>query len=456
MDLLETPENPGRDLTVASPQGQRVPREAAEEKARRPGPRHALYIEGQRVLVAPNPLERWLKLKALLAPSEQFPHGRSTNSVAVEVDIPLRTLSDFLKSGGAPAKFDPAAGDYTTEHLVRLAAWVDDQRDVRVRGARRHRPAVPLHPAAATGAAAAAATSNGDAEASESRTAYNEAASGSDGLSRFLASLGPPFLDYEVVLKDLGAGGAGGGSSVGTRLAGDASPGASAHAAAAQAVGGLPFERLLDAGVRKLHARRLLDAAAQLQAAAAPSSAHGDPGRAGGPRAESSSRGRGSSLDRRKPTPLPIASTGAGRDRSGKNSGSGESVAAAGARAATLVALLAEAERMGLSGDDLEAARAAVNTAMLVPGGANEHYGSTLPAAGGKSPVEGLKPGQKSQVVSEATSAGGASAESSRNRRGGASTGPSASARSQQPSHGRRVRLQPPTSPVNTSTKKKK
>lgn len=44
-----------------------------------------------------------------MAKSPSHPHGRSSNAVATEADVPLRTLQDFVKSGGSPAKYNNAA-----------------------------------------------------------------------------------------------------------------------------------------------------------------------------------------------------------------------------------------------------------------------------------------------------------------------------------------------------------
>jgi hypothetical protein len=43
-----------------------------------------------------------------MAKSPKHPYGRSSNAVATEADVPLRTLQDFIKSGGSPAKYNSA------------------------------------------------------------------------------------------------------------------------------------------------------------------------------------------------------------------------------------------------------------------------------------------------------------------------------------------------------------
>jgi hypothetical protein len=74
-----------------------------------------------------SPLEKWVKLKELMAPSKSNRYGRSGNAVSQEVDVYLATLNDFLKSGGAPTKYDAANRQYQTEPLNKLAEWIDTQ-----------------------------------------------------------------------------------------------------------------------------------------------------------------------------------------------------------------------------------------------------------------------------------------------------------------------------------------
>jgi len=58
------------------------------------------------LMVLSSPHCRWDKLKELMAKSPKHQYGRSSNAVATEADVPLRTLQDFIKSGGSPAKYN--------------------------------------------------------------------------------------------------------------------------------------------------------------------------------------------------------------------------------------------------------------------------------------------------------------------------------------------------------------
>ena len=75
------------------------------------------------------PQSRFDKLKGLMAANERQPYGKSNNALSVEVGVHLNTILDFVKTKGSPAKFDATTGQYTSEHLKRLAAWIDEQNE---------------------------------------------------------------------------------------------------------------------------------------------------------------------------------------------------------------------------------------------------------------------------------------------------------------------------------------
>ena len=62
-----------------------------------------------------------------MAPSDVRPYGWSTNSLSQELDVHLNVFLQFLNTGGCPAKFDEATGQYTSQHLRKLAAWIDSE-----------------------------------------------------------------------------------------------------------------------------------------------------------------------------------------------------------------------------------------------------------------------------------------------------------------------------------------
>mmetsp|Transcript_85905 Transcript_85905/g.171946 ORF Transcript_85905/g.171946 Transcript_85905/m.171946 type:complete len:166 (+) Transcript_85905:103-600(+) len=86
----------------------------------------AISFQGRRRLVALSPLERWTKLKEMMSANSEQPYGRSTNAVSQEAGVYLTTLNDFLKSGGAPTKYDAEMREYRTKPLQKLAEWIDD------------------------------------------------------------------------------------------------------------------------------------------------------------------------------------------------------------------------------------------------------------------------------------------------------------------------------------------
>ncbi len=83
----------------------------------------------QAVKGLPTPAERCKKLKALMAPTEILPYGKSTNALSGEVQIHLNVMLDFLSSGGAPHKYDETTKTYKSEHLKKLADWIDRQAE---------------------------------------------------------------------------------------------------------------------------------------------------------------------------------------------------------------------------------------------------------------------------------------------------------------------------------------
>jgi len=71
--------------------------------------------------------DRCAKLRALMAPSERYPYGQSSNALATELGVHLTVFIQFLNNGGLPQKVDPKSGEYTTAHLRLLADWIDEQ-----------------------------------------------------------------------------------------------------------------------------------------------------------------------------------------------------------------------------------------------------------------------------------------------------------------------------------------
>jgi len=76
-----------------------------------------------------SPGERCEKLKLLLKPSEEYPWGRSSNSVATEIGVHLNVFISFLKSDGSPNKWDSEKQQYSSQHLNKLIEWIDSQDD---------------------------------------------------------------------------------------------------------------------------------------------------------------------------------------------------------------------------------------------------------------------------------------------------------------------------------------
>eukprot|EP00614_Pseudopedinella_elastica_P030720 CAMPEP_0172621718 /NCGR_PEP_ID=MMETSP1068-20121228/114633_1 /TAXON_ID=35684 /ORGANISM="Pseudopedinella elastica, Strain CCMP716" /LENGTH=281 /DNA_ID=CAMNT_0013429585 /DNA_START=187 /DNA_END=1032 /DNA_ORIENTATION=+ len=236
-------------------------------------PQGATYFEGRRVLKELSPLERWLKLMKLMAPSKGHPYGMSTNAMASELDIPLRVIQDFINSGGAPSKYEASSG-YRTEPLRTLADWVDTQMDSK-----------PKEKSAADAESVDTETTRDDFQTdSEAKSDLPEP---TPAISAFLEELGGSYVKNGPLLAKLGV----------------ERPGEL-----------LDFELggLVAGGVRKLQARRML--------------AH----------------------------PHVLDDANAMAKEQGKDQEGGEDTKVA------LFQLLAQAEAMGLTGMELDAARAAI------------------------------------------------------------------------------------------------
>lgn len=71
--------------------------------------------------------DRCQKLRNIMSPHESQPYGRSTNSLSSEIGVHLNVILDFLKTNGCPSKFDESTKVYKTEHLRKLAEWIDQE-----------------------------------------------------------------------------------------------------------------------------------------------------------------------------------------------------------------------------------------------------------------------------------------------------------------------------------------
>jgi hypothetical protein len=76
--------------------------------------------------MADSPQSRCTKLRAIMAPSDENPYGKSSNSLSKEADVHLNVFIKFLETGGSPEKFDATTGVYSTSHLRLLAEWIDN------------------------------------------------------------------------------------------------------------------------------------------------------------------------------------------------------------------------------------------------------------------------------------------------------------------------------------------
>jgi len=74
-----------------------------------------------------SPKDRCQKLRNIMSPHESQPYGRSTNSLSSEIGVHLNVILDFLKTSGSPSKFDENTKVYKTEHLRKLAEWIDQE-----------------------------------------------------------------------------------------------------------------------------------------------------------------------------------------------------------------------------------------------------------------------------------------------------------------------------------------
>lgn len=77
----------------------------------------------------PTPADRLKKLKALMAPTESLPYGKSSNALSIEVGIHLNVLVEFLSTGGSAHKWDEVTKQYKSEHLRKLGEWIDAQAE---------------------------------------------------------------------------------------------------------------------------------------------------------------------------------------------------------------------------------------------------------------------------------------------------------------------------------------
>jgi len=323
---------------------------------RKAGPRCATMLDGRRQLVALSPLEMWKKLKIVMGPVAGQKHGMSTNALAAQLDIPLTALNYFLKSGGAPTKFDEQTREYTTEPLRTLAEWLDGQSDApgrvkgKPRGARQaladpdlDAPSTPPTRPAAVSAAACAASTPRSSSSSSTSSSHRPTE-----LGCFLESLGAPFPVYGGALARLGVWAPAQLCTPPPTLDDD-SPAKPARAHLSS--GGAPavtFEQLLDAGVKKLHARRLVAEANRYERGASRS-----PSRSASAASTASARARARARTRTK-------APGAPRRTVTGDAGGAEVTESGDYGLAQMAALLAQAEAMGLAGEDLENAKRAV------------------------------------------------------------------------------------------------